>query len=108
MRLCRYAACAALLSCSSAHAESGVTLYGIVDEFFQYVNTGNHYTAAIGSSSEWASRFGLKGSEDITGCGCSSRSPSNSHDTRRNSEGSGLDWCGQRLKVHVQNSSDDL
>jgi predicted porin len=65
MRLCRYAACAALLSCSYAHAESSVTLYGIVDEFFQYVNTGNHYTAAIGSSSEWASRFGLKGSEDI-------------------------------------------
>jgi predicted porin len=65
MKLGRYAACAALLSCNYAHADSGVTLYGIVDEFFQYVNTGNHYTAAVGSSSEWASRFGLKGSEDI-------------------------------------------
>ncbi|WP_109477138.1 porin [Paraburkholderia sp. C35] len=50
-----------------ARAESSVTLYGIVDEFFQYVNTGNGYTAAIGSSGQWASRIGLRGHEDIGG-----------------------------------------
>ncbi|MFM0290755.1 porin [Paraburkholderia megapolitana] len=60
----------ALSVCSmplAAHAESSVTLYGIVDEFFQYVNTGNGYTPAIGSSGQWASRIGLRGSEDIGG-----------------------------------------
>ncbi len=50
-----------------AHADSSVTLYGIIDEFFQYVNTGNGYTAAIGSSGQWASRIGLRGHEDIGG-----------------------------------------
>lgn len=49
------------------HAQANLTLYGIVDEFVQYVDTGKGYTAAMGSSGQWASRFGLKGSEDIGG-----------------------------------------
>jgi predicted porin len=48
-----------------AHAQSSLTLYGIVDEFVQYVNTGNGYTAAMGSSGQWASRFGVRGKEDL-------------------------------------------
>ncbi|MGH8779931.1 porin [Paraburkholderia sp.] len=64
------AALLALTVCSiplAARAESSVTLYGIVDEFFQYVNTGNGHTPAIGSSGQWASRIGVRGSEDIGG-----------------------------------------
>jgi predicted porin len=49
----------------SAHAQSSLTLYGIVDEFVQYVDTGSGYTAAMGSSGQWASRFGLRGKEDL-------------------------------------------
>ncbi len=51
----------------AAHADSGVTLYGIVDEFVQVVNTGSGYTGAVGSSGQWASRIGLRGHEDIGG-----------------------------------------
>jgi predicted porin len=63
------AACVGSLALLSqcAFAQDGVTLYGLVDEFAQYVNTGNGYTAALGSSGQWASRIGLKGSEDIGG-----------------------------------------
>lgn len=50
-----------------ASAQDGVTMYGLIDEFAQYVNTGNGYTAALGSSGQWASRIGFKGSEDIGG-----------------------------------------
>ncbi len=51
----------------SARAQSSVTLYGIVDEFVQVVNTGSGYTGAVGSSGQWASRVGLRGTEDIGG-----------------------------------------
>lgn len=51
----------------TAHAQDGVTFYGLIDEFAQYVNTGNGYTAALGSSGQWGSRFGLKGKEDLGG-----------------------------------------
>ena len=56
-----------VLSAHCAQAQDGVTLYGVVDEFAQYVNTGNGYTAALGSSGQWGSRFGLKGAEEIGG-----------------------------------------
>ena len=56
-----------LLAPHYAFAQDNVTLYGLIDEFAQYVNTGNGYTAALGSSGQWGSRFGLKGSEDIGG-----------------------------------------
>jgi predicted porin len=56
-----------LLAPHYAFAQDNVRLYGLIDEFAQYVNTGNGYTAALGSSGQWGSRFGLKGSEDIGG-----------------------------------------
>jgi predicted porin len=52
---------------AGVHAQSSITLYGSVDEFIQYVDTGKGYTAAMGSSGETYSRFGLKGTEDIGG-----------------------------------------
>nr|WKF60352.1 Outer membrane porin protein 32 [Paraburkholderia busanensis] len=60
---------AVLLMClaPAARAQSSITLYGIVDEFVQVVNTGSGYTGALGSSGQWASRIGLRGSEDIGG-----------------------------------------
>jgi predicted porin len=60
---------AVLLMCLApvAKAQSSITLYGIVDEFVQVVNTGSGYTGAVGSSGQWASRIGLRGSEDIGG-----------------------------------------
>ncbi|QBR04151.1 porin (plasmid) [Paraburkholderia pallida] len=63
------AGCATMLALAShgAFAQDGVTLYGLIDEFAQYVNTGNGYTAALGSNGQWGSRFGVKGSEDIGG-----------------------------------------
>ncbi|CAB3807804.1 Outer membrane porin protein 32 [Pararobbsia alpina] len=42
-------------------------MYGLLDEFAQYVNTGKGFTAAMGSSGQWGSRFGVKGTEDIGG-----------------------------------------
>lgn len=64
----RMAVAAACLGGSGATlAQDGVTLYGVIDEFAQYVNTGNGYTAAIGSGGQWGSRFGMKGGEDIGG-----------------------------------------
>jgi predicted porin len=60
-------ATALALGAQAAHAQDGVTLYGLIDEFAQYVNTGNGYTAALGSSGQWGSRFGLKGKEDLGG-----------------------------------------
>ncbi|MCG3102372.1 porin, partial [Enterobacter sp. DRP3] len=60
-------AVACLAGSGAALAQDGVTLYGVIDEFAQVVNTGNGYTAAIDSGGQWGSRFGLKGGEDIGG-----------------------------------------
>jgi predicted porin len=61
------ALCAAtlMLTAHPAFAQDGVTLYGLIDQFAQYVDTGKGYTAALGSSGQWGSRFGLKGKEDL-------------------------------------------
>ncbi|MEX3690917.1 porin [Paraburkholderia sp. BR14263] len=68
-RATRNSLCATALGlfAHNALAQDGVTLYGLIDEFAQYVNTGNGYTAALGSSGQWGSRFGLKGKEDLGG-----------------------------------------
>ncbi|WP_158935572.1 porin [Burkholderia sp. S171] len=50
----------------SAHAQSNVTLYGIIDEAFQYTTNqagGHAYQLASGTLS--ASRFGFRGREDL-------------------------------------------
>ena len=65
LRLAAAVACVA--GPGAAFAQDGVTLYGVIDEFAQYVNTGNGYTAAINSGGQWGSRFGLKGGEDLGG-----------------------------------------
>lgn len=65
MRKSLVLACGLVCCARLAHAESQVTFYGIVDEFVQYDNTGKGYTAAVQSNGQWASRWGLRGTEDI-------------------------------------------
>lgn len=58
----------ALLVCGTAHAQSTVTLYGLVDEGLNYTNNAGHGAALKMSSGDvLGSRFGLKGSEDLGG-----------------------------------------
>ncbi|WP_196488030.1 porin [Burkholderia pseudomultivorans] len=60
-------ACAAV-GISSAHAQSSVTLYGIIDEAFQYTtNQAGGHTYALASGTLSASRFGFRGREDLGG-----------------------------------------
>ncbi|MGF6767699.1 putative porin [Paraburkholderia sp. GAS199] len=52
----------------SAHAQSSVTLYGIVDAGFRYnSNAGGKSQFAIAGGNESASRFGVLGKEDLGG-----------------------------------------
>jgi predicted porin len=61
------AAAACGIACT-AHAQSSVTLYGIVDAGFRYNNNaGGKSQAAIAGGNESASRFGFSGSEDLGG-----------------------------------------
>jgi predicted porin len=58
----------ALFVCGVAHAQSSVTLYGIIDEGLSYTNNAGHGAALKMSSGDvLGSRFGLKGSEDLGG-----------------------------------------
>lgn len=58
----------ALFVCGAAHAQSTVTLYGVVDEGLNYTNNAGHGAALKMSSGDvLGSRFGLKGSEDLGG-----------------------------------------
>jgi general bacterial porin, GBP family len=52
-----------------AHAQSSVTLYGFIDEGFQYTsNVGGHSLYALASGvQQQGSRWGLKGQEDLGG-----------------------------------------
>ncbi|WGS48488.1 porin [Paraburkholderia sp. D15] len=61
------AAAACGIACT-AHAQSSVTLYGIVDAGYRYnSNAGGKTQSAIAGGNESASRFGLTGSEDLGG-----------------------------------------
>jgi predicted porin len=51
----------------STHAQNSVTLYGVIDTFIESTNAGNGLTTRLGSSGFYASRFGMKGTEDIGG-----------------------------------------
>jgi predicted porin len=56
------------IACSTAHAQSSVTLYGIVDAGFRYnSNAGGKSQFAIAGGNESASRFGVTGTEDLGG-----------------------------------------
>ncbi|WP_323121385.1 porin [Burkholderia alba] len=65
----------ALAAATTAHAQSSVTLYGIVDNGLTYQNSSTSVGSTTGgrsavkmSTGVWAgSRFGLKGSEDLGG-----------------------------------------
>ncbi|HMC46258.1 MAG TPA: porin, partial [Caballeronia sp.] len=59
------------LSClfvAGAHAQSSVTLYGVIDEGFDYTNNVNGNKAyEMQSGYAQGSRWGLKGGEDLGG-----------------------------------------
>ncbi|WP_353555086.1 porin [Paraburkholderia terrae] len=55
------------LAASGAAAETGVTLYGVVDVFGQYLNNGGKGSWSERSGGNSGSYFGLKGTEDLGG-----------------------------------------
>src|SRR5690349_2136122 len=66
------AAVVAAFAASTAHAQSSVTLYGLIDAGLQYTNNvvkgashGSLFQATSGEIN--GSRFGLRGSEDLGG-----------------------------------------
>ncbi len=62
------ASCCAAFASGAAHAQSSVTLYGIVDGGFTYTsNQGGHSNYQATAGSEQGSRWGLLGSEDLGG-----------------------------------------
>ncbi|WP_322105517.1 porin [Paraburkholderia sp. J41] len=75
MKLQYWSACSALLFACVAHAQSSVTLFGIVDEGVVYVNNQRNAAPPSGGSSNWlvnsgnlsTSRWGLRGTEDLGG-----------------------------------------
>jgi len=69
---------AMLAATGAAHAQSSVTLYGLIDESVQFVNnqatgavgnvpTGNKNVIGLGGSNLQGTRWGLKGTEDLGG-----------------------------------------
>lgn len=57
-----------LLIASVAHAQSSVTLYGLIDEGLNFTsNAGGHSAWQMASGDTAGSRWGLKGSEDLGG-----------------------------------------
>lgn len=62
------AALAALFAAGHAHAQSSVTLYGVIDDGLNYTsNARGHSAYAMVSGDANASNFGLKGAEDLGG-----------------------------------------
>jgi predicted porin len=63
----------AALVCSSALAQSSVTLYGVIDESIRYQShpmggvAGNGSTIGLSEGTISGTRFGFKGSEDLGG-----------------------------------------
>lgn len=68
----RYALLPVALACSQAHAQSSVTLYGVVDESIHYMTNANKAgdsSVALGNGGLTQSRWGLKGVEDLGAAG---------------------------------------
>lgn len=60
----------AALACQAAHAQSSVTLYGVVDESVRYLTHANRAgdtSLSLGNGGITQSRWGLKGVEDLGG-----------------------------------------
>jgi hypothetical protein len=49
-------------------AQQSITMYGLIDEFAQYVNTGKGYTGSLSSNGQFASRLGFKGTSERRLC----------------------------------------
>lgn len=66
MRKSLFAAAIALAFASTAHAQSSVTLYGLINVGVAYTNNaGGHSQYQMTSSNIYGDRWGLKGSEDL-------------------------------------------
>jgi predicted porin len=60
--------CVPFFVCSTASAQSSVTLYGVVDDAFAYVNNQRgHSNFYLSQGNLQASKFGLLGAEDLGG-----------------------------------------
>ncbi|SAL46121.1 porin [Caballeronia peredens] len=55
------------LAMGSAAAQSSVTLYGVADTFFQFLNNGGQQSWSLRSGGNSGSLFGLKGTENLGG-----------------------------------------
>jgi outer membrane protein OmpU len=67
-RLVLASALAALFTAPCAHAQSSVTVYGILDAGITMLsNASGHQTWLFGSGVQQANRYGFKGSEDLGG-----------------------------------------
>jgi general bacterial porin, GBP family len=69
MKLSRYSlACLGLAAAPFAHAQSSVTLYGLLDAGLQYTNNAGHGSLFRQTSGNInGSRYGLRGTEDLGG-----------------------------------------
>ncbi|MFB9127551.1 porin [Paraburkholderia dipogonis] len=73
MRLGKVAVAASALLCATAHAQSSVTLYGLIDESVQYVHNvadpggKNANRVALYNGNIQGNRWGLRGAEDLGG-----------------------------------------
>lgn len=67
MKKFAFAFLAALCASSPAGAQSAVQVFGVIDTFSQYTNTGGGYNSALDSSGLYGTRWGVKGGEDLGG-----------------------------------------
>ncbi|MDR5837243.1 porin [Caballeronia sp. LZ034LL] len=58
---------AVLLSCGAVHAQSSVTLYGVIDTSIEVTDPGSSWTPRMDSGAYRGSRFGMRGSEALGG-----------------------------------------
>ncbi len=64
LKKCWYALCLFTLP-YAAHAQSSVTLYGVLDSSVQYARSGGQSTTRVDSSNAFPSNWGIQGAEDI-------------------------------------------
>jgi predicted porin len=55
------------LICGGAHAQSSVTLYGLIDEAIRFQTSPTGHTIDVNEGAVNGNRFGLKGAEDLGG-----------------------------------------